>query len=227
MQAARNNAFWCDAVCRAHGLPTEFRAAAWRCLRPAPPFYPNVVMLDPAARAAEQARLEALPGAWALKDSFAALELEPLGFRLLFEAHWIARTPSPGPERPDPALRWRVVEADDELARWEDAWGEGENAPRLFLPALRKEPGVHFLIGERDGQTAAGAILNQTGGVVGVSNVFAAPDEEPARCWRSLAARATEIFPGAALVGYEYGPSLAWAQAAGFAPLHPLRVWAR
>ena len=29
--AAMNNARWCDAVCRAHGLPTEVTATLWIC----------------------------------------------------------------------------------------------------------------------------------------------------------------------------------------------------
>jgi hypothetical protein len=32
-------------------------------------------------------------------------------------------------------------------------------------------------------------------------------------------------FPGHVLVGYERGKGLAYAQACGFAALHPLRVW--
>jgi hypothetical protein len=235
---ARNNALWCDAVCRAHGLPTALRETLWCCLRPAPPFYPNAVTLAPTVRAADLDGLEGLPGAWALKDSFAALDLEPLGFHVLFAADWIARAPAPVVGAIDPALHWIAVETDDALARWEAAWGEGETppgAPRLFLPALLAEPGVRFLAGQR-GQaaarrTVAGAILNWTGrstdAVVGVSNVFAAAGEDPAACWRSLVAAAGRLYPGATLVGYEHGPALASVQAAGFLPLHPLRVWGR
>src|SRR5690242_21434597 len=32
-----------------------------------------------------------VPGAWAVKDSFAALDLAPLGFTMLFEAMWTYR----------------------------------------------------------------------------------------------------------------------------------------
>ena len=47
VQAARNNAAWCDAVCRAHGGATEFSAGLWRNRSASPPVYPNVIALDP------------------------------------------------------------------------------------------------------------------------------------------------------------------------------------
>ena len=43
--AARNNAAWCDAVCRAYGAPGEFDDELWLTRRPAPPLYPNAVTL--------------------------------------------------------------------------------------------------------------------------------------------------------------------------------------
>ena len=95
--AARNNAAWCDAMARAHNTAGAFDAAAWVNWRPAPRFYPNLVTLggpehgDAQLRAIR--RLMAAPPApgWAVKDSFAALDLAPLGFHLPFEARWIHR----------------------------------------------------------------------------------------------------------------------------------------
>src|SRR5262245_16786745 len=43
--AARNNAVWCDIVCRAHDAPGEFRDHAWCTKRFTPPYYPNLVTL--------------------------------------------------------------------------------------------------------------------------------------------------------------------------------------
>jgi hypothetical protein len=40
--AARNNAFWCDAVCRAHGGDTMLTEHVWFNRVTSPPFYPNV-----------------------------------------------------------------------------------------------------------------------------------------------------------------------------------------
>ncbi len=41
--AARNNAQWCDVVCRFHGAHTEFGADAWTSATRTPPLYPDAV----------------------------------------------------------------------------------------------------------------------------------------------------------------------------------------
>src|SRR3954463_1412464 len=85
-QAARNNALWCDTICRAHGIPTEFHAQVWLSRQPVPRFYPNAVTFaNLAAGSAQLAQLhqllaEALPSSAGVKDSFCTLELAPLGF---------------------------------------------------------------------------------------------------------------------------------------------------
>jgi len=60
--------------------------------------------------------------------------------------------------------------------------------------------------------------------VVGLSNVVAEFDDEPA-VWRDLASLAATTFPGLALVGYESDDELAAARKAGFEIGDPLRVW--
>ncbi len=79
-QAARNNAIWCDAVCRAHDIPGEFYDAIWINWHPAPRFYSNAVTLSYEQDAAAQqlafirALLDAgLPNGWCIKDSFCTL----------------------------------------------------------------------------------------------------------------------------------------------------------
>ena len=42
-QAARNNAVWCETICRVHGTPGEFHDTLWLNRHPVPRFYPNVV----------------------------------------------------------------------------------------------------------------------------------------------------------------------------------------
>jgi hypothetical protein len=42
-QAARNNAIWCDTICRAHGVQGEFHGQLWLNRQPVPRFYPNAV----------------------------------------------------------------------------------------------------------------------------------------------------------------------------------------
>lgn len=74
--AARNNAVWCEAVCRVHGAPGEFHGALWLNRHRVPRFYPNVVTLCTQDGTASQlARIQDLvatgpPGRWSVKDSF-------------------------------------------------------------------------------------------------------------------------------------------------------------
>jgi hypothetical protein len=42
LAAADNNARWCDAVCRSHGLATRFADDLWIALEGSPTFYPDV-----------------------------------------------------------------------------------------------------------------------------------------------------------------------------------------
>jgi hypothetical protein len=207
LAAAENNARWCDAVCRSHGLATRFAGDLWHTLGGAPRFYPDVVTLRP--EAAAQDVLALAPGS--VKDSFARLELP--GFEVLFEAQWLVHR---APRVAGTALTWSAVPAVEE-------WAAAAGLDGIVLPAVLDDPDVRILAGRRaeGGAIAAGAILNATGGVVGLSNVFGGD------VWRDVTAVAAEAFPGRPIVGYERGEGLAEAVAAGFAPLHPLRVWLR
>lgn len=96
--AARNNAAWCDVVCRTHALDTRFDDDAWTSRTRTPIHYPDAVTLvrDPPVRELLD-RIDVSAGC-SIKDSFASLDLTTCGFRVLFEAEWIVRTP--GAARP-------------------------------------------------------------------------------------------------------------------------------
>jgi hypothetical protein len=209
LAAAENNARWCDAVCRSHGLDTRFTGDLWHALGGAPRFYPDVVTLLPAA--AVEDVLACAPAS--VKDSFACLDLAPAGFAVLFEAQWLLhRTPRAG----STALAWSAVSAMDE-------WAAAAGLEGIIRAPLLDDPDIRILAGRHgeDGPIAAGAILNATGAVVGVTNAFGDG------VWADLPAVAAAAFPSRAIVGYEHGDALGEDLAAGFEPLHPLRVWAR
>ena len=117
--AAANNAAWCAAVWRSHGLPVEQAQGFWFTRRPRPPLYPNVVTVDPAAYPLDQAVLISALAAdldsFSVKDSFACLPLEGAGFRQLFEARWLWRDHPRQAETRIDAARWRRVTADGEF----------------------------------------------------------------------------------------------------------------
>ena len=234
--AARNNALWCDAVCRAHDRPGEFHDTLWLTRFGAPRFYPDVVTLSGVESAPAQVEtIAALVGStrereWAVKDSFQSLELNSLGFEPLFDAEWVARSP-PLPEPSDhPAAEYRSasVTSNAGLIAWEQTWaGEGVNAAAVsesgvFMPRLPADTNVVFVSIQGDDGTAGGGILNRGAEVVGLSNLFGPTID---MVYRRLAAIADEIFPGLALVGYERGHELEAAHQAGFKSVGPLRIW--
>lgn len=126
-QAARNNAIWCDTLCRAHGAAGEFHEALWLNRNPVSRFYPNVVTLVEQRHVADQlTQIQALaatfPGHWAVKDSFAELDLAALAFQLFFEATWIWRAPSvPLSQADDPGIQWVCLQNTAQLTQWETA----------------------------------------------------------------------------------------------------------
>jgi hypothetical protein len=218
--AAENNARWCDAVCRSHGLATRFVDGLWVALEGSPRFYPDAVTLRPDISAADV--MTHLPfAAESVKDSFACLDLDAEGFGVVFDARWIVHR---SPCSAATALVWTAVDGAGEL----DDWTAAAALDGIICADLLAEPSIRILAGRRDNDAPidAGAIANLTGEVVGLSNVFSR-DEDAHAVWRDLQAVLATEFARHAIVGYEGGADLASAIASGFAPLDPLRVWHR
>ena len=220
--AVINNARWCDAVCRSHGYPGQFTGRLWTSVRHALPFYPNAITLSPDATAAEATAGQDPSRPFAIKDSFARLDLAPHGLTPLFDATWIAvPTPAGGD---DPS--WDAVTDPGELVRWEAAWAGGGEVIGLFQPALLDDPDCAVLACRRDGAQVGGAIAYTAGGVTGISNVFKSGiADDP--LWAGAVRAIARVRPGLPIVGYERGEDLAAARQAGFTVLGPLRIWAR
>jgi hypothetical protein len=90
-EAALNNAEWCHAFCRTHGIAARFDTAAWSSVERTPPFYPDDVSLVSGCSAERLvSRVDASPGC-SIKDSIADLDLSPSGFEVLFTAEWLCR----------------------------------------------------------------------------------------------------------------------------------------
>lgn len=232
-QAARNNAEWCDVVCSAHGAPGEFSDHLWVNRHAAPPFYPNIVTLTPHDTEIQTKRIRefsesGFQGGFAVKDSFATLDLVPLGFEIYFSADWLYRPASlPAPDVYLGGVAWRKIESEADLVAWEAAWNVGNDQPvHVFKPSLLTNPDVAFFAAYNNQRIVAGGIANQTGDVVGISNNFA-PDEAAQDFWASFVGVVMDAFPKLAIVGYEHGDALTIAHAIGFQSVHPLRVWGK
>ncbi len=186
-------------------------------------YYPDAVTLAPRLAVPELlSSIDASAGC-SVKDSFATLDLTPYGFCPLFEADWVVRL-GPPPPAPPGGTRWERVVRSGELAKWEEAW-RPEDGPRdLFRAELLDHDSVAVLAAYRGDAVVAGAILNCSAMVVGISNVFVVPGED-LDPWPRCLAFAGELFADKPVVGYESGASLLRAERNGFRTAGPLRVW--
>jgi hypothetical protein len=159
----------------------------------------------------------AAPGLCSVKDSFAELDLASRGFEQLLDARWIYRAPAVGAQR---ATGWTAVSTGEEFAQWLQAGGLVDVLPESLL----RERSVRVLQRKRANDLSAGAVLNRTGSVVGLSNVFTlnGPLDE---VWADLVVLAAQEFPSCPIVGYERGEDLDAAIRTGFNDLAGLRVW--
>ena len=237
IRAARNNAVWCDLVSKAHGGATHFSAAAWWNQRQSPPYYPNVVTLDPTATpdrlmpTVEELVASPALAAFAVKDSFCALELAKLNFFQLFEASWIWKAPA-RPSGQVLPIRWLAIHSASELAVWESAWWRSAapedptRKPTLFPATLLAVPGVTFLAGYADDRLVAGCVLISSDDVVGLCCTFCETTDQQA-AEADLVSEIHRRYPGRSIVGYESGERLRAALLRGFEPAGTLRVWLR
>ncbi len=231
--AARNNAEWCDAVCRAYGVPGEFSDDLWLNRHPTPPFYPNAVTLTPDTAEIQTERIReflqsGFKGGFAVKDSFCTLEVAQLGFEVWFSAEWLHRPASiPSPNVHLGGVAWRKIESEPDLVAWEAAWNAENDPPvHVFYPSLLTDKNIAFFAAYNNQRIVAGGIANKTGDVVGISNIFT-PKEAAQDFWANFVRVVMDSFPGLALVGYERGDELQIAHSVGFQSIGTLRVCGR
>lgn len=227
--AVANNASWCDAVCRSHGYPGTFSTHLWASTRHRLRFYPNAITLDPEVTAPEVLAAAAPDQPFAVKDSFARLDLAPAGFRLLAEDSWIVSEPRPDvqEEPPDGGLSFGKITDPGELTAWETAWSGGDSSESpLFQPGLLADPRCSVLASGRERTIEAGAIVYAADGAAGVANLFSTGSPQD-QLWTGMRRALADLYPHLPIVGYEQGASLAAARLAGFHVLGTLRIWAR
>jgi hypothetical protein len=220
--AARNNAEWCDAFCRTHGIAGHFRADSWSSPVRTPPLYPDAVTLLPEV-AIEQllSGIDTSEGG-SVKDSFADLDLTSAGFRPLFRAEWLHRAPRHATTTDGSG--WAMLTTEQQLAEWESAWAESPEAAGFFRPALLAVETIGVLARHAGGRIVAGAVANRGATVAGLSNVFdSAGDLESA--WLGGAAAVAALWGPMPVVGYDSGASLDAAREAGFDSAGELVVW--
>jgi hypothetical protein len=215
---ARNNAEWCDTVCRVRGITGTFGDDAWTSTQRTPPLYPDAVTLRPNVDPeALLAGIDASPGC-SIKDSYCDVDLSPAGFIVLFDAWWLYY--EPGVRR---GSSWITVADVPTFRAWEWEWIAHGGAPDVLAPALIEAAGVTVLADVRHGEVVAGAIANRSDTVVGITNNFTRDDNSWDGCRDAIVAR----YPDVTIVAYESEEGLAFAQQSGFEPVAPMRVWVR
>jgi hypothetical protein len=196
---------------------------AWTSRTRTPAFYPDAVTLVPDCSVPELLpRVDTSPGC-SIKDSFASLDLAPYGFRVLFDAEWMARAPTTS--QPVAAgARWATIREPDAFAAWERAWRGDDGPPGVLLPDLVSQSRVEVIAARVGDRVVAGALLNGSSEIVGISNFFADPGGASSS-WLGCIAFAASLHPGATFVCYGSGAALDAARALGFEAVGPLRVW--
>jgi hypothetical protein len=221
--AAANNAEWCAAVWRSHGLDVERGEGLWFCRSETPRFYPNVVTVDLNADPERQAGFirELSQGAdfeFDVKDSFACLPLAEAGFKPLFSAFWLSRS-LPDAQTCRTEHEWRRI-SEGQLQSWETAWaGDDPHARGIFRKSLLEDPRVIVIAGVDGPRIVAGGIAFEAAGVVGLTNVFGSATG----LFRALSG----LVASSRLVAYEPGAAAETSRRHGFQPLGPLKVWRR
>ncbi len=232
-KAARNNAEWCDLVCRTHGVLGEFCQHSWINRHKTPPFYPNLATLE-GSKSTEQCETIRelvemdIPVEWTVKDSFGTLNLSSDGFRELLNGEWI-RWPASSkmPEAYTSGVRWAKVVDRKELTQWERGWrGTAAESQPLFLPALIEDERIIIVGAFREDAVVAGCIGNRSEDVVGISNIFG-PDQRAKEFRSGCVAAILGWSKGLPLVGYESGLDLVAMNSLGFETVGQLKVWVR
>jgi hypothetical protein len=220
--AARNNAEWCDAFCRTHGVAGCFRADYWFSPVRTPPYYPDLVTLQPEITIERVLSGIDTSEGCSVKDSFAGLDLAAAGFQPLFRAEWLVREPAEA--RAPPCRKWSTVTTEEQLGEWDAAWAELSERSGFFRRALLEDETIGVLAGYDGDQIVAGAIANRSTAVIGLSNVFdTAGDLESA--WGDGATAATALWGDMPTVSYDSGTSLDAAHGASFESIGELVVW--
>jgi hypothetical protein len=217
--AVRENAAWCDLVCRLHRYSPDGDGRLWWSSRRTPDLVPDAVTLVPDLSVLDVlGRINDSAGA-SVKDSFATLDLAGQEWVVRFDATWIARPP--GSDADDQvASTFALVRERFPFSTWCRAWGGPDGA----LPTgLRRASGVTVLGRAGNGGFADGGIVHRTEvGGVAVAGLWNAFGE-----FSDVADAVAHRHPEAWIVSYERGAGLDAALAAGFSAIGPLRVWTR
>lgn len=192
-----NHVAWCAAIAHQLGVPTDRTPYAWVALATMPPFYPNLITLEPnAAIDAEVTELEArLDTGRGIEDSFVNPSLDESGFGIGLRGEWCALQSSPVMASEFLRLKVSIVQIRGELEQWTTVWGAPGSS--IFLPRILNLSDAWLLCAWQGDELASGWAASSGGGALGISNAFGNPGGI-LDCIRYAATQKA----GAGLVGY-------------------------
>ncbi|AEV37678.1 hypothetical protein PSE_3170 [Pseudovibrio sp. FO-BEG1] len=221
-EAADNNADLYKHMFEAHGVSFEWSSGLFYTSEQPLPFYSSIVTLEPAVSLQTINELTANASFPVfIKDSFADLSLETLGFSSLFEACWFYLE---APVQADTS-GWQQISTPKQLQSWEASWKNAGNQTdrAMFPPKLLDNPDFAFWGYFEGSEITKGFIGNHSGTSVGLSNFFA-EDLSP-HTFRQMAALLQRWKPEKPVTGYARGDALLNARTAGFETSGKLKVW--
>jgi hypothetical protein len=227
-QAALNNAELCELICSSNGIRGSFHEDYWFSKHNVSNYYPDFVTLK---KDIDQQKLNlklssySQPRIWTLKDSFNMLDLLSLNFKVLFDANWITLSRTSSSINSTDAV-WRQIETEESLIDWEKAWRHNWRPLQtvLFRSTLLQKSSIAFYAAYKKDEIVAGFIVNQSNGVVGLSNIFT-PSTNVQNYWNEAVNIIQKSYPKIPIVGYERGDELVTALTCGFEVIGQLRVW--
>lgn len=217
-KAVRNNAVWCDTICRSHNANGEFLKNVWINNNVVPRFYPNVITLNPHLDDISEFLKQITLPSFTIKDCYNSLKVDKQAYSILFEAEWIVQI-APLLEN---AENWKIIKTPEELEAWELAWNNNVAEERIFLPTLLDDSHVFFLAKYENEQIISGTIANIASGVIGLSNVFG--NNENDNLYRESSFFIRNNISQLPIVGYENEENLKQAKTAGFSGIGKLKV---
>ena len=234
--AATNNVLQSEAVLAALGSRGSFSGSFWSNDHTFDIPYANGATLGPVGSATRQLgaieRFSATrpPGsATYIMDSRAALELEPLGYRVRIADEWFVRT-TPIEPLMDP--RVTAIMSASPLAEFEGASVIGfDGAPpasagHTYAAALVEDARFQFFCARIDGELAAGVMLFHDPDCVGVYTLFTLPAYRGQGLGTAVLQHALSHAPDLPLATNPSEMSRGIFQRLGFLAVGERRIWA-
>ncbi|MCJ8313890.1 MAG: hypothetical protein HRU38_04880 [Saccharospirillaceae bacterium] len=232
-KAINNNALWCELVNKANDIPGIFESELWYNSNEVVLFYPNLITLSSNFNETQKnVLLKIIKGHpknnWAVKDSFASLDLAKYDFFELFESDWFLR------QSTQPLLmsktdlpKIKIINNESDLKQWELAWSAHQpmkSEQSIFSDNLLENDEVAFLAIIENNKITKGLIGNKSDDVIGVSNLFGFDIFENDIMSTFIQTLWDELGK-LDLVGYESDEDILQAKQNGFESIGKLKVW--